>query len=135
MHEGALACQLRARAQVKHALSVSHNKLGDMRHWSGDVAAALRCYEKALALRRELVCALTAVDPPGPGAVARQMDLAVSLVKVADAQLALEDASQAELLLAEARLLTEAVAAVANPEDKALMAKLRGVQAHLTVQD
>lgn len=103
-----------------------------MRHWSGDVAAALRCYEKALALRRELV-ALTAVDPPEAGAVARQMDLAVSLVKVADAQLALEDSSQAELLLAEARLLTEAVAAVVNPEDKALMAKLKGVQAHLTI--
>jgi hypothetical protein len=131
---GALAQEWPCAKQVKHALSVSHNKLGDMQHWAGDVAGALHCYEQALALRRELAGAECGVERPEPGTVARQLDLAVSLVKVADAQLALEDASHAELLLAEARQLAEAVAAAANPEDKAVMAKLKGVQAHLGIE-
>jgi len=104
-----------------------------MRHWSGDVAAALCCYEKALSLRRELASLLIMAELPEPSVVAQQLDLVVSLVKVADAQLALEYPAQAELLLVEARQLAEGVAVVANPDDRGLMAKLKGVQAHLNV--
>jgi len=111
--------------QVKHALSVSLNKLGDLQHWRGDVGDAWRCYEEALSLRREL--AQSANEESG---VAMQLDLVVSLIKVANAKQALDDADLAQPLLEEARKATDRIADRVHDGDKASMAKLRGVQAY-----
>ena len=112
-------------AQVKHALSVSLNKLGDLQHWRGDVGDACRCYEEALSLRREL--AQSAEEDSG---IAMQLDLVVSLIKVANAKQALDDADLAQPLLEEARKAADGIAERVQDGDKASMAKLRGVQAY-----
>ncbi len=111
--------------QVKHALSVSLNKLGDLQHWRGDVGDACRCYNEALSLRRQL-----AQQADQESGVSMQLDLAVSLIKVADAQEALGDAELAQPLLNEARTVTAALEDRVHENDKATTAKLRGVQAY-----
>ncbi len=111
--------------QVKHALSVSLNKLGDLQHGRGDVGDACRRYEEALSLRHELA---ESVDEDR--GVGTQLDLVVSLIKVANATQALDDADLAEPLLQEARKVTEGIAGRVQDGDKASMAKLRGVQAY-----
>ena len=111
--------------QVKHALSVSLNKLGDLQHWRGGVRDACHCYQAALSLRREL--AQSANEERGVG---MQLDLAVSLIKVANAEQALDDADLAQPLLEEARKMTEDIAGRVEDADKASMAKLRSVQAY-----
>ena len=116
--------------QVKHALSVSLNKLGDLQHWSGQIASALGCYTAALALRRELVEVL-GTDASNTGSVSRTLDLAVSLVKVSGAQLAVNNDADTTLLMIEARELAAAVVATDSLEDKATVAKLKSIQAYL----
>ena len=111
--------------QVKHALSVSLNKLGDLHHWHGDVPSACQCYEDALALRRQL-----AEHADEQTEVSTQLDLVVSLIKVADAKEALGDSDVAQPLLEEARRVTDDLGDRVADDDKASMSKLRGVQAY-----
>ncbi|MCE5237717.1 hypothetical protein LLH23_04415, partial [bacterium] len=57
-------------------LSVSHNKLGDVRVAQGDLSGALEEYEADLAIAQRLAAA-------DPGNAAWQRDLAVSFYKLA----------------------------------------------------
>ncbi len=111
--------------QVKHALSVSLNKLGDLQHWRGDVSTACRCYEDALALRRQLT---EHVD--GQSGISTGLDLVISLVKVADAKEALGEAELAQPLLEEARKVTADLEDRVADDDRASMSKLKGVRAY-----
>ena len=104
---------------------MSLNKLGDLQHWCGDVGDACRCYEEALSLRREL-----AQSADNDSSVSMQLDLVVSLIKVANAKQALNEADLAEPLLQEAREVTAVIADQVKDGDKASAAKLRGVQAY-----
>ena len=110
---------------MKHALSVSLNKLGDLQHTCGDVADACRCYEEALSLRRQL-----AQHAEQDSSVGVRLDLVISLVKVANAQETLGEAELAQPLLEEASKLTTGLADNVNDGDKANSSKLRSVQAY-----
>lgn len=65
--------------QITHPLSVSMNKLGDMEYSLGNVEAAEEWYQKGLAVRQQ---ALSSSQQPQPS---QQLDVAVSMIKVADA--------------------------------------------------
>ena len=62
-----------------HPLSVSHNKLGDLEYGLGNVQAAVGEYQQGLAIREQ---ALQHSQQPSPS---QQLDVAVSVIKVADA--------------------------------------------------
>lgn len=62
-----------------HPLSVSHNKLGDLEYGLGDVQAAVAEYRQGLDIREQ---ALQHSRHPSPS---QQLDVAVSIIKVADA--------------------------------------------------
>ena len=111
--------------QVKHSLSVSLNKLGDLQHWRGDVSTACRCYEDALALRRQL-----AEHANEQSSISTGLDLVVSLVKVADAKEALGKADLAQPLLKEARRVTGDLEDKVAPDDKGSMSKLKGIRTY-----
>lgn len=61
---------------AKRELSVSHNKIGDVRRDQGDLAGALAAYEAGLAIAEELAAS-------DPGHAGWQRDLIVSHVKLA----------------------------------------------------
>jgi tetratricopeptide (TPR) repeat protein len=67
-------------AEAAHALSVSLNKLGDMRYSQQQLEAAKQLYRRALQLR-QLACGPLTGGRAGPG---QQLELASSLIKVAD---------------------------------------------------
>ena len=60
-------------------MSVSHNKLGDLEYGLGNVQAAVAEYRQGLAIREQ---ALQHSQQPSPS---QQLDVAVSIIKVADA--------------------------------------------------
>ena len=74
-----LAADLHIHLQITHPLSVSLNKLGDMEYSLGNVKAAEAWYQKGLAVRQQ---ALSSSQQPQPS---QQLDAAVSMIKVADA--------------------------------------------------
>lgn len=66
-----------------HPLSVSHNKLGDLEYGLGNVEAAVAQYRQGLSIREHAVQhSQQHGQDPGPG---QQLDVAVSIIKVADA--------------------------------------------------
>jgi tetratricopeptide (TPR) repeat protein len=67
-------------AEAAHALSVSLNKLGDMRYSQEQLQQAKQLYRRALQLR-QLACGPLTGGRAGPG---QQLELASSLIKVAD---------------------------------------------------
>ncbi|KAK9813209.1 hypothetical protein WJX72_010640 [[Myrmecia] bisecta] len=85
--------------EVAHALSVSLNKLGDLQHWCGDLAAARTYYAEGLQVRRDAVGSAAAGDE---SLASLKLDLAVSLTKVADAEQALDKQDAAHKLFKEA---------------------------------
>lgn len=58
---------------------MSYNKLGDLEYGAGNVGAGLRWYQQGLAVREQ---ALSSSQHAGPS---EQLDVAVSIIKVADA--------------------------------------------------
>lgn len=58
---------------------MSHNKLGDLEYGQGDVQAAVTQYRQGLAVREQ---ALQHSQHPS---ASQQLDMAVSIIKVADA--------------------------------------------------
>ncbi|EPS69962.1 hypothetical protein M569_04796, partial [Genlisea aurea] len=76
--------------EITHTLSVSLNKIGDLKYYEGDLEAARRHYWQALDVRRDEIRHQTA----SPSQV---MDVAISLAKVADVDrnLGKEDAAVA----------------------------------------
>ena len=65
--------------QITHPLSVSYNKLGDLEYGLGNVEAAEGWYQKGLSVRQQT---LSSSQQPEPS---QQLDVAVSMIKVADA--------------------------------------------------
>ena len=61
-------------------MAVSHNKLGDLAYGQGDLRAALAHYQQGLAVREEAL-----QHPNHPSDPSQHLDLAVSIIKVADA--------------------------------------------------
>ena len=65
--------------QVVHPLSVSHNKLGDLEYGLGNVQAAVAEYQQGLTIREE------ALQQSQHSSPSQHLDVAVSIIKVADA--------------------------------------------------
>ncbi|KAF6260335.1 hypothetical protein COO60DRAFT_1700345 [Scenedesmus sp. NREL 46B-D3] len=82
-------------AEAAHALSVSLNKLGDMRYSQEQLEEAKQLYRRALQLRQLASGPLTG----GRAGPAQQLELASSLIKVADVCRALCEPDEADQLL------------------------------------
>ncbi|XVF41022.1 hypothetical protein PTKIN_Ptkin01aG0247100 [Pterospermum kingtungense] len=63
--------------EIKHTLSVSLNKIGDIKYYDGDLQVARSCYFRSLGVRRDVI-------KNHPGVASQILDIAVSLAKVAD---------------------------------------------------
>ncbi|KAK9283694.1 hypothetical protein L1049_011944 [Liquidambar formosana] len=63
--------------EITHTLSVSLNKIGDLKYYDGDLQAARSCYFRSLNVRRNAIKHHTNVP-------SQILDVAVSLAKVAD---------------------------------------------------
>lgn len=112
-------------AEAQHALSVCHNKLGDLQYTRGNLPAAREQYDAALAVRRAL-CEASDSSTAQP---TQQVDLAASLVKVADINSALGDAAVAKELIAEASDIAASLEAA--DLDCTVQRKLAGIKAYL----
>lgn len=112
-------------AEAQHALSVCHNKLGDLQYTQGNLPAAREQYDAGLAVRRAL-CEASGSSTPQP---AQQVDLVASLIKVADINSALGDAAAAEQLTTVASNMTASLEAA--DLDSSVQRKLAGIKAYL----
>ncbi|XP_004516522.1 protein NCA1 [Cicer arietinum] len=74
--------------EITHTLSVSLNKIGDLKYYDGDLPAARSYYFQSLNVRREFVKNNSNVSP-------QVLDVAVSLAKVADVDKNLGDEKSA----------------------------------------
>ncbi|MBA0813591.1 hypothetical protein Gohar_027425 [Gossypium harknessii] len=63
--------------ETTHALSVSLNKIGDLKYYDGDLQAARSYYLRSLGVRRDVI-------KNNSGVASQVIDVAVSLAKVAD---------------------------------------------------
>ncbi|XP_021804404.1 protein NCA1-like [Prunus avium] len=63
--------------EITHTLSISLNKIGDLKYYDGDLKAARSYYFQSLNVRRDAV-------KDGPNVPSQILDLAVSFAKVAD---------------------------------------------------
>ncbi|XP_010533372.1 PREDICTED: uncharacterized protein LOC104809184 [Tarenaya hassleriana] len=70
--------------EITHTLSVSLNKIGDLKYYDGDLQAARSYYFRSLNVRRDAVNL-------HPDASSQVVDVAVSLAKVADLDRTLQD--------------------------------------------
>lgn len=149
-------------SQAQHALSVCHNKLGDLQYTQGNLPAAREQYNDALAVRRGL-CEASGNSTPQPAQqvhswqlqkscvsfllrccslyavqhsksvptvlIDPQVDLAASLVKVADINSALGNAAAAKQPTAEASNIATSLKAA--DLDSSVQHKLAGIKAYL----
>lgn len=106
---GELSAVQERDAEVVHALSVSLNKLGDVRFYEGDLAGARVYYLRALQERQAL-----AGSEPGAVTPSQVLDVAVSLSKVADVDRALGHEADA---LAGFRRALEVAEELCLPQD------------------
>ncbi|KAJ6704918.1 RING FINGER PROTEIN 41 151 [Salix purpurea] len=67
-----------ADLEITHTLSVSLNKIGDLKYYDGDLEAARSYYMRSLNVRRDAI-------ERHPSVPSQTLDVAVSLAKVADA--------------------------------------------------
>jgi tetratricopeptide (TPR) repeat protein len=91
-----LAAQDKGNAQAQRDVSVSFNKVGDMKRRGGDQAGALGAYQESLDIRRKLAA-------QDQGNAEAQADLVVSLYKMAT----VGDTQQARAALTEALSIVE----------------------------
>ncbi|CAM6129339.1 unnamed protein product [Calypogeia fissa] len=98
--------------EVVHALSVSLNKLGDLKYYAQDLAAARTFYSRALELRRQATD-LTKLS-------SQVLDVAVSLAKVADVNRALGNEGSATEGFQEAVKMLEGLPKL-NTKEKLLL--------------
>ncbi|KAA8516982.1 hypothetical protein F0562_017200 [Nyssa sinensis] len=96
--------------EITHTLSVSLNKIGDLRYYDGDLQAARSYYFQSLNVRRDAI-------KNHPNASSQILDVAVSLAKVADVDrnignedTAIEGFQEAVKLLESMKLNSEDVA-------------------------
>lgn len=88
--------------EITHTLSVSLNKIGDLKYYDGDLQAARSYYSRSLDVRR----AAMKSDYYSPSLA---LDVAVSLAKVADADRGLENEEGANAGFREAVILLESL--------------------------
>ncbi|MBA0571125.1 hypothetical protein Golob_004716 [Gossypium lobatum] len=74
--------------ETTHALSVSLNKIGDLKYYDGDLQAARSYYLRSLGVRRDII-------KNNSGVASQVIDIAVSLAKVADVDRILEKDDEA----------------------------------------
>lgn len=97
--------------EITHTLSVSLNKIGDLKYYEGDLQAARSQYFQALNVRRNAI--------KNPSSVPSQvLDVAVSLAKVADVDRNLDNEEAATEGFREAINLLESL--TLNPENVGL---------------
>lgn len=83
--------------EVVHSLTVSINKLGDLHYMAGEGPAALQHYKQALQLRR------SAWGSREQGGADKHLDVAASLIKVADGHSLLGQVPQCQDIIREAQ--------------------------------
>eukprot|EP00775_Hariotina_reticulata_P011077 gene11077-11233_t len=86
-------------AEAAHTMSVSLNKLGDLKYMVQQLREAKKLYRQGLELR-QLCCGPLSAGQAGP---AEQLELATSLIKVADACKALGESHEAGQMLHRAQ--------------------------------
>ncbi|XP_010554493.1 PREDICTED: uncharacterized protein LOC104824200 [Tarenaya hassleriana] len=74
--------------EITHTLSVSLNKIGDLKYYDGDLQAARSYYFRSLNVRRDAM----KLHPDSPSQI---LDVAVSLAKVADVDRTLQNEGEA----------------------------------------
>ncbi|KDP40599.1 hypothetical protein JCGZ_24598 [Jatropha curcas] len=97
--------------EITHTLSVSLNKIGDLKYYDGDLEAARSYYFRSLNVRRDAIKQHTDVS-------SQTLDVAVSLAKVADADRSLGKEDAALDRFQEAIKLLESLSL--KPEEAAL---------------
>ncbi|KAL7138609.1 hypothetical protein ABFS83_10G175200 [Erythranthe nasuta] len=97
--------------EITHTLSVSLNKIGDLKYYEGDLSAARSYYFQALDVRRNAINHHSAVP-------SQVIDVAISLAKVADVDKNLENEDKATANFQEAIKLLESL--TINAEDVSL---------------
>ncbi|EEF36838.1 protein NCA1 [Ricinus communis] len=97
--------------EVMHTLSVSLNKIGDLKYYDGDLEAAKSYYSRSLNVRRDAI-------EHHPHVSSQSLDVAVSLAKVADADRSLGNEDAAVSRFQEAIKLLESL--TLKPEEAAL---------------
>ncbi|XP_031265806.1 protein NCA1 [Pistacia vera] len=97
--------------EITHTLSVSLNKIGDLKYYDGDLQAARSYYSRSLDVRRDAIKHQSNVQ-------SQTLDVAVSLAKVADVDRSLGDENVAIDGFQEAIQLLESL--TLKPEEAAL---------------
>ncbi|CAM8910670.1 unnamed protein product [Rhodiola kirilowii] len=95
--------------EIVHTLSVSLNKIGDLKYHSGDLQSARSYYSKSLNVRRE-------ATKRHPNLTSQVLDVAVSLAKVADIDLNLGNKDAAIDGFQEGLKLLESLTTSANDD-------------------
>lgn len=96
--------------EVVHALSVSLNKLGDLKYYAEDLESARAFYSKSLQVRKNSLTDFTQLS-------SQVLDVAVSLAKVADVDRALGDDGSAKEGFQEAMKTMQNLSANSNDTD------------------
>ncbi|XP_024018086.1 protein NCA1 [Morus notabilis] len=111
--------------EITHTLSVSLNKIGDLKYYAGDLQAARSYYFRSLNVRRDAV-------KNNPNVSSQILDLAVSLAKVADVDRSLGNEDVAVNGFEEAIKLVEPLKL--KPEETGLEQRLVSVLEFLKSQ-
>lgn len=96
-------------AELTHTLSVSLNKIGDLKYYDGDLEAARSHYFQSLEVRRSTM-------KSNPNALSQVLDVAVSLAKVADVDRGIGNEDAAVSGFKEALSLLESLKINSNEE-------------------
>ncbi|KAK8662077.1 hypothetical protein V6N13_091665 [Hibiscus sabdariffa] len=111
--------------EITHTLSVSFNKIGDLKYYDGDLQAARSYYLRSLGVRRDVI-------KNHPGVASQILDVAVSLAKVADVDSTLGKEDEAVNGFQEAIKLLESLSL--KPEEASLEPRRLSVLAFLKTQ-
>lgn len=96
--------------EVVHALSVSLNKMGDLKYYANDLQSARTYYARALNVRKDALVDFTQLS-------SQVLDVAVSLAKVADVDRALGDSGPAKEGFQEAVKMLQNLSISSNVTD------------------
>ncbi|KAF8093718.1 hypothetical protein N665_0379s0012 [Sinapis alba] len=99
--------------EITHTLSVSLNKIGDLKYYDGDLQAARSYYLRALNVRRDAM-------KHHPNAPSQILDVAVSLAKVADIDRSLQNEEAATDGFKEGMKLLESLKPDSSEDSAAL---------------
>ncbi|EFJ17444.1 hypothetical protein SELMODRAFT_154638 [Selaginella moellendorffii] len=114
-------------AEIVHALSVSLNKLGDLKYYADDLECALALYKQALQVRDRAQAGRNDLS-------AESIDVVVSLAKVADVQRAMGRDSEAAEGFTAAITRLEHLTCPPSPRDESLNKRRASVLGFLHAQ-